>query len=39
MKFNPNSGKIYDSFFFFYEYYNKDVVERDFYNKYDDHEL
>ena len=39
MKFNPNSGKIYDSFFFFYEYYNKDVVERDFYNKYDDHEF
>ena len=39
MEFNPNVGKIYDSFFFFYEYYNSDVIERDFYNKYDDHEF
>lgn len=39
MEFNPNIGKIYDSVFFFYEYYNSDVIERDFYNKYDDHEF
>lgn len=39
MEFNPNIGKIYDSVFFFYEYYNKDVIERDFYDKYDDHEF
>ena len=39
MKFNPNSGKIYDSIFFFYEYYNEDIIKRDFYNKYDDHEF
>lgn len=39
MEFNPTIGKIYDSVFFFCEYYNKDVVERDFYNKYDDHEF
>ena len=39
MKFNPNIGKIYDSVFFFYEYYNSDDIERDFYNKYDDHEF
>lgn len=39
MEFNPIIGKIYDSVFFFYEYYNSDVIERDFYNKYDDHEF
>ena len=39
MEFNPNVGKIYDSVFFFYEYYNSDVIERDFYNKYYDHEF
>lgn len=39
MEFNPNVGKIYDSVFFFYEYYNSDVIERDFYNEYDDHEF
>ena len=39
MEFNPNVGKIYDSIFFFYEYFNKDIVELDFYDKYDDHEF
>lgn len=39
MEFNPTIGKIYDSVFFFYEYYSNDVIERDFYNKYDDHEF
>lgn len=36
MYFNSEIGKIYDSIFFFYEYYNEDIVQRDFINRYND---
>lgn len=39
MHYNPEIGKIYDSIFFFYEYYNEDVVRREFINRFNHSEF
>lgn len=39
MQYNSEIGKIYDSIFFFYEYYNEDIIQHDFINRFDNTEL
>lgn len=36
MNFNPEMGKIYDTIFFFIEYYNNDFLEKNFKGKFSD---
>lgn len=36
MNFSPEMGKIYDTMFFFIEYYNKDFIEKNFKGKFSD---